>query len=151
MKRITGLFATVGMLCLFLASPLMADEDGFEIKKLALQVSDNNPGTMNKVLNVAANFARGMSEAGHEYEIEIVAYNAGLHMLREDTSPVKERVANFPTSIPNVTFSACGNTIAGMTRNEGEVPPIMEFANHVPAGVMRLMDLDDQGYFVMRP
>lgn len=131
------------------ALPAMAADD--DVKKLAIQISDNNPGTMNKVLNVAANFSKAMNEAGHEYEIEIVAYNAGLHLLREDTSPVAERVKNFPASVPNVRFSACGNTIRGMTRKEGKEPPIMSVAEHVPAGVLRLMELDADGYFVIRP
>jgi hypothetical protein len=106
---------------------------------------------MNKVLNVAANFSRGMLERGEEYEIEIVTYNAGLHMLRSDTSPVLERVKSFPSSVPNVTFSACGNTVKGMTKKEGSPPPILEFANHVPAGVVRLMDLEHDGYSIIRP
>jgi intracellular sulfur oxidation DsrE/DsrF family protein len=144
--------AIFAMTVALFAAPAIASDDEIETKKLALQISDNNPGTMTKVLNVATNFARGMSEAGHEYEIEIVAYNAGLHMLREDTSPVAERIKNFPASMPQVTFSACGNTIKGMTKKAGGTPPpIMEFANHVPAGVVRLMELDAQGYFVIRP
>jgi len=57
---------------------------------------------MNGVLNVAANVSRYYDERGHEVEIEIVAFNAGMHMLREDTSPVKERIANFRKSMPNV-------------------------------------------------
>jgi intracellular sulfur oxidation DsrE/DsrF family protein len=80
-----------------------------------------------------------------------VAFNAGLHLLRSDTSPVAERIANFPSSAPNVTFSACGNTIAGMTRKEGAEPPLFEFAKVVPGGLIRLMKLNDQGYFMMHP
>ena len=80
--------------------------------------------TFNKALNVATNFARGMSESGDFYEVEIVTFNAGLHMLRTDTSPVLERIASISESIPEVKFSACGNTIAGMTKKEGAAPPI---------------------------
>ncbi|SHH16011.1 hypothetical protein [Marivita hallyeonensis] len=124
-------------------------EDG--VKRLAIQISDNDPATFNKALNVATNFARGMSDSGDFYEIEIVTFNAGLHMLRADTSPVLERIASISESIPEVTFSACGNTIAGMTRNEGAAPPITEHAGVVTAGVVRLMELDDEGYFIIRP
>lgn len=131
-----------------MVSPLYAD-DG--MKRLALQISDNDPATFNKALNVATNFARGMSEAGELYEIEIVAFNAGLHLLREDTSPVMARIASISDSIPEVTFSACGNTIKGMTRKEGSAPPVTDLARVVPAGVVRLMELDSEGYFVIRP
>ena len=132
-------------------SPVYAEDADDGIKRLALQISDNDPATFNKALNVATNFARGMSEAGELYEIEIVAFNAGLHLLREDTSPVMDRISSISQSIPEVTFSACGNTIAGMTRKEGSAPPVTELAQVVPAGVVRLMELDGEGYFIIRP
>lgn len=138
----------LGALIAFLGSPAYADEG---VKRLALQISDNDPATFNKALNVATNFARGMSEAGELYEIEIVAFNAGLHLLREDTSPVMDRITSISESIPEVTFSACGNTIKGMTKKEGSAPPVTEHARVVPAGVVRLMELDGEGYFVLRP
>ena len=134
-----------------LATPVFAGQAGDGTKRLAIQISDNDPATFNKALNVATNFARGMSEKGDFYEIEIVTFNAGLHMLRSDTSPVLERIQSISESIPEVTFSACGNTIAGMTKKEGAEPPITEHAGVVTAGVVRLMELDDEGYFIIRP
>ncbi len=84
--------------------------------RLALQISDETPEKMNAVLNVASNVSRYYSEKGEDVEIEIVAFNAGLHMLRADTSPVKERVSGFRKSMPNVTFQACGNTMEAMAK-----------------------------------
>ena len=140
----------VAVLFMLLAAPFAyASDDG--VKRLAIQVSDNDPATFNKALNVATNFARGMSEKGEFYEIEIVSFNAGLHMLRTDTSPVMDRIRSITGSVPDVTFSACGNTIAGMTRKEGKETPITEHASVVPAGVVRLMELDSEGYFIIRP
>ena len=135
----------------FFAAPAIAGQADDGTKRLAIQISDNDPATFNKALNVATNFARGMSESGDFYEIEIVTFNAGLHMLRADTSPVLDRIQSISESIPEVTFSACGNTIAGMTRKEGAAPPITEHAGVVTAGVVRLMELDDEGYFIIRP
>ena len=88
---------------------------------------------------------------GNIFEIEIVAFNAGLHMLREDTSPVLDRVKSFSASIPDLRFSACQNTINGMTKKEGKAPDLVDSAVVVPGGVGRLMKLDDSGYFVIRP
>lgn len=141
----------LGMLAATIAAPALAGQSDDGVKRLALQISDNDPATFNKALNVATNFARGMSEAGDMYEIEIVAFNAGLHLFRNDTSPVLDRLQSISESIPDVTFSACGNTIAGMTKKEGAEPPISEFAQVVPAGVVRLMELDNEGYYVIRP
>lgn len=136
---------------LFIGTSAFAGQAGDGVNRLALQVSDNDPATLNKVLNVAANFARMQSEKGNMYEIEIVAFNAGLHMLRTDTSPVLDRVNNFSASIPDLRFSACQNTINGMTKKEGKAPDLVESAVVVPGGVGRLLKLDDSGYFVIRP
>ena len=141
-------FATSLML-LTGATTAFASDDG--VKRLAIQVSDNDPATFTKALNVATNFAKGMSDAGEIYEIEIVTFNAGLHLLRTDTSPVMDRIKSISESVPDVTFSACGNTIAGMTKKEGAAPPVTEYARVVPAGVVRLMELDEMGYYVIRP
>ena len=144
-------FFALFALMTILAGPVLAGQAADGTKRLAIQISDNDPVTFNKALNVATNFARGMSEKGAFYEIEIVTFNAGLHMLRTDTSPVLDRISSITESIPEVTFSACGNTIAGMTRKEGAEPPITEHAGVVTAGVVRLMELDDEGYFIIRP
>ena len=119
--------------------------------KLALQISDNSPEKMNAVLNVAANVSRYYSDKGEEVEIEIVAFNAGLHMLRSDTSPVKARMSSFQKSMPNVAFKACGNTMAAMERNEGHKIPLIEGIPVVPAGVTRLIELSEQGWTIVRP
>ncbi len=129
----------------------LAPAGAMEKHKLALQISDNDPVKMNAVLNVAANVSTYYSEKGDEVEIEIVAFNAGLHMLREDTSPVKERLKSFQQGMPNVTFAACENTIENMTRIEGKEPPIVANAIRVKAGVVTLIELAEKGWTIVRP
>ena len=119
--------------------------------KLALQISDNTPEKMNAVLNVAANVSKYYSDKGEEVEIQIVAFNAGLHMLRDDTSPVKPRLKSFKQSMPNVSFIACDNTLHAMTRNEGKEPPLVENVEQVEAGVVRLIELAEKGWTIVRP
>ena len=134
----------------FVLVPILGYAAG-DVHKLALQISDNDKGKMNTVLNVAANVSRYYSEQGDEIQIEIVAFNAGLHMLRADTSPVRERLESFSKSMPNVTFDACKNTMDAMARKEGKEPPMLPVSHVVPAGVVRLMELDKQGWTIVRP
>ena len=128
---------------------VVSGQDGFHY--LVLQVSDNNPGTMTKVMNVAANIVRLYEGRGEEVEVRIVAFNAGLHLLREDTSPVLDRLMSFSQSMPAISFVACGNTITGMTKKEGTPPPIVDFAEVVPGGVAEIMDLVEAGWILIRP
>ena len=144
-------FLVAGIMAALAAAPALGGQAEDGIKRLGIQVSDGDPATYTKALNVAANFARGMSAKGEMYEIEIVAFNAGLNMLRTDKSPVNDRIKSMAESIPDITFSACGNTIAGITKKEGTAPPLTSYARVVPGGVGRLMALDDSGYYVVRP
>ena len=73
---------------------------------LVLQISGNNPQKMNTVMNVATNVSRLHSERGEMVDIKVVAFNAGLRMLRPDTSSVAERITKFAASMPNVEFQA---------------------------------------------
>jgi len=122
-----------------------------EKHKLALQISDNDPDKMNAVLNVAANVSKFYSDKGEEVDIQIVAFNAGLHMLRDDTSPVKPRLKSFKEGMPNVSFMACENTLDAMTRKEGKEPALVDNARRVKAGVVTLIELGEKGWTIVRP
>jgi intracellular sulfur oxidation DsrE/DsrF family protein len=122
-----------------------------EKHRLALQISDSDPDKMNAVLNVAANVSKYYTDKGDEVEIQIVAFNAGLNMLRADKSPVLTRLKSFKQGMENVSFMACENTLDAMTRKEGKEPPLVENAKRVPAGVVTLMELGEKGWTIVRP
>jgi hypothetical protein len=133
-----------------LAGPARAQAvDGFH--QLVLYISEADMAKMNDVLDIAANVSRHYSGIGEEVEIEIVAYAEGLHMLRADTSPVKQRLGNFMQSMVNVTFQACGNTLDTMERNEGSRPPLMEGVSMVQTGVAHLLQRGEEGWTLVRP
>ena len=119
--------------------------------RLAIHVDQNDPAVMNLALNNAVNVVQSYSAKGEEVEIEIVAYGPGLHMLRDDTSPVKARVKSISQSMPNVAFVACGNTSDAMKKAEGKEIPLVAEAKVVPAGVVRLMELQEKGWSYVRP
>lgn len=141
-----SLFAAILLLPLAFGSAQAAEKH-----RLALQISDNDPVKMNAVLNVAANVSKYYTDKGDEIEIEIVAFNAGLNMLRKDKSPVLTRLQSFKQGMPNVSFKACENTLAAMTRAEGKEPPLVDNADRVPAGVITLMELSAKGWPIIRP
>jgi len=128
-----------------------APASAMEKHRLALQISDNDAVKMNAVLNVAANVSKYYSDKGDEVEIQIVAFNAGLNMLRQDKSPVLERLKSFKQGMPDVSFMACENTLEAMTRTEGKEPPLVENAVRVKAGVVTLIELGEKGWTIVRP
>ena len=72
-------------------------------------------------------------------------------MLRGDTSPVKDRVGSMSREHKNVAFIACGNTQANQSKAEGKPVVLVAEAKVVPSGVVRLMELQKQGYAYLRP
>jgi intracellular sulfur oxidation DsrE/DsrF family protein len=147
MKRL--LLATA--LVLAAAAPAVAAD---KVHHLALQISDESPEKMTTVLNNAANVARYYSEKGEEVEIRIVAFNAGVNMMRTDKSPVLERLKSVTESLPNLTLEVCGNTLDGMAHRENkQVSDIPLFAGSriVTAGVVELIELSEKGYTIVRP
>lgn len=121
--------------------------------RIVIQVDQNDPDVMNLALNNAKNVIEAYRAKKEDVNVEVVAYGPGLHMLRDDTSPVKDRIKelaelSFPS---NITFSACNNTKQGMEKREGHPITIIPQAHIVPAGVVRIMELEEQGYSYVKP
>jgi intracellular sulfur oxidation DsrE/DsrF family protein len=119
--------------------------------RLVVQVDVNDPAVMNLALNNVSNVAKHYSEIGQKIEIEVVAFGPGLHMLRDDTSPVKARIKSMSETMPQLAFSACGNTRENMTKTEAKEIPLVAQAKVVNAGVVRLMELQERGWSYLRP
>jgi intracellular sulfur oxidation DsrE/DsrF family protein len=136
----------------FLAASSARAEAG-KPHRVVIQVDQNDPEVMNLALNNAKNVLEMYRAKNEDAVVEIVAYGPGLHMLRDDTSPVKDRIKQmaelaFPSTL---TFSACNNTKQGMEKREGHPISIIPQATIVPAGVVRIMELEEQGYSYVKP
>jgi intracellular sulfur oxidation DsrE/DsrF family protein len=121
--------------------------------RVSIQVDQNDPQVMNLALNNATNVIEYYRSKNEDVDVDIVTYGPGLHMLRDDTSPVKDRIKRlkelaFPGKIQ---FSACNNTKQGMEKAEGHAIPVLSDATIVPSGVVRLMELQEQGWSYVRP
>lgn len=119
--------------------------------RLILQVNSNEPATMNLALNNATNVAQYYKDLGEPVEIEIVTFGPGLHMLRDDTSPVKARIKAIAASTPAISFKACGNTQENMAKAENKEIALVPEASLVKSGVVRVMELQERGWTYVRP
>jgi len=119
--------------------------------RLILQVNSNDPAMMNLALNNAANVVQYYKELGQAVSIEVVTFGPGLHMLRDDTSPVKARIETLALSTPEISFRACGNTKQNMSKAENKDIPLIPQAQLVSSGVTRIMELQEQGWSYVKP
>jgi intracellular sulfur oxidation DsrE/DsrF family protein len=148
-RSVFGLFAAA-----FATAPAVvgrANAAGEKKHRLVIHVDQSDIAQMNLALGNASNVLEHYKSRSEEVEIEIVTYSQGLHMLREDTSPVKERIKALREKMPNVVFSACDNTRRRMEKDEGRKLTFVSGATIVPSGAVRLMELQEQGWSYLRP
>jgi intracellular sulfur oxidation DsrE/DsrF family protein len=138
-----------------LSMPLVSGSFAADAKshRVSIQVDQNDPQLMNLALNNATNVIEYYRAKNEEVDVDIVTYGPGLHMLRDDTSPVKDRIKRLKelTFPGKIQFSACNNTKQGMEKAEGKPVSIISDATLVPSGVVHLMELQEQGWSYVRP
>ena len=118
---------------------------------VAFHVDENNPKLMNMALNNAQNVSNYYKAQGDSVVIEMVAYGPGLAMYVPGKSPVAERIATMSLELENITFAACGNTLRKMSEKAGKDVTLISEAEVVPSGVVRLVELQQQGFAYIRP
>ena len=118
--------------------------------RMAFQISTSDADLMNLILNnlgAAATHYAGLDET---VELELVAFGPGLHMLRDDTSPVQARLTELRARLPALVMSACSNTRHGMEASEHKHIEVVSGARWVPSGVVRLSELQELGWSYLR-
>ncbi len=122
-----------------------------DVHDIVIQINDNDPARMNLVLNNAANIDAYYKEKGEEVNIEIIAFGPGLVMMVAGKSPVEERIASFGENFDNIEFKACGNTHKKMSKKAGKSVELIPQAEMVPAGAIRISELQEEGWSYLRP
>jgi uncharacterized protein len=124
--------------------------DTAKTHKVAIQVSENDKNVMTRALNNTNNLVQFYKAKGETVVVEIVTFHDGLHMLRSE-SPVKDRIAVMSLEHPNITFVACANTRTNQSKAEGKEVALLSEAKLMPSGIVRLIELQQQGYAYIRP
>lgn len=151
-KKLCQVVLFAGMLVPALtAGSLVADAQEAKMHRVVIQVTEDDMGVMNRALGNAMNAQEYYSAKGEELTVEIVTYGPGITMLRDDISPVKDRIAEAKMSVPNLTLSMCNNSKMNAERREGKEIPVVSAAQVVPAGIVRVMELQEEGYTYAKP
>lgn len=131
-------------------APLAAWAEG-QVHKVAIHVDQGDPQVINMALNNVVNLTKYYESQGDTAMVEVVAYGPALVMYVQGKSPVADRISAMALEHENVSFAACGNTHRKMSEKAGKEVPLMEEAKVVPSGVVRLVELQQQGYAYVRP
>lgn len=149
-ERVAFIAALGLLLSMFIGlRPILAAEtEGkpFADKHVVLQISDPDPFKQTLVLNVANNLLKAYGPDA--IDLEIVAFGPGLRLLQAENAN-SDRIDGL--SSQGVRFSACENTIKSFTKRMGHEPVLNKHAIKVSAGVVRILDLESQGYNLIKP
>ena len=147
-RRFVGLTGSLMLLCTLLVTgtAMAQDEKPFAANKFVLQISDMDPAKQTLVLNVAGNIMKHYGQ--DQADVEIVAFGPGLRLLFEGNAN-SGRIEGLKTT--GVRFAACQNTINNMSAKLGHAVALNENATPVVGGVVRIKDLTDQGYLLIKP
>jgi intracellular sulfur oxidation DsrE/DsrF family protein len=119
--------------------------------KVAVHVNYKDPVAQGLALNNVQNMYEYFASKGEKLEVRIVAHGPGLHMFRDDTSTVKDRLASMKKASSTLSFAACANTKSKMEKDEGKTVPLISQAEIVPSGVVELVLLEEKGWTYLRP
>lgn len=146
--RYLGLSGCLVMIAtLLLQGPLLAQEEKpFADQKFVLQISDMDPSKQTLVLNVAGNILKAYGQ--DQADVEIVAFGPGLRLLFQDNNN-SGRIDGLVSS--GVRFFACENTINNMSKILGEPLKVNSHATSGKGGIVRIKELTDQGYLLVKP
>lgn len=148
---IVGLLAIVGMGAVAVGQTPPATTATAAKHKVAIQVNENRPEVMTLALNNVQNILAYYKGKNETVDVQVVAFGPGLHMMRSDSSPVKQRIATMALEHSNLSFAACANTRANQAKAEGRDVPLISEARVVPSGVTTLIELQETGYVYLRP
>jgi|JFJP01.1.fsa_nt_gi hypothetical protein len=126
---------------------VVAEQNNLKKHRVVIQVNSDDPALHQMALGNALNMQKawGMDDV----DIEIVAFNKGLSLMAGE-SPESKRIPNLV--MQNISFSMCKNTLDRVAaQNNGVVPKLEEGVKVVPAGVVRIVELQEQGYAYLRP
>lgn len=111
--------------------------------RVVIQVSDGDQAKWGLAFNNAKNLQADLGTSN--VDIEIVAYGPGIGMLKLD-SPVASRVDEATDA--GVKIVACENTMKGQSLTRADMLNRIGF---VPAGVVEIMQRQQQGWAYLRP
>lgn len=146
-KTWVALSLTLGMVSGAFLYSLVASTPGLfssTPKGVVIQVSEADPEKWKMAL-INANNVRKAYRNNNDVGVEIVAYGPGLNMLRKN-SPLTPGLEEAHKN--GVKLLACGNTMTMTRTSREELNPAVSV---VPAGVVEIMERQQEGYAYVRP
>ena len=113
--------------------------------KIILHLDSGDPGRLEKVLDLADRLLAKQSTA----RIEIVVNSYGLDLLRADVTPLAGRIESMARRHTNLSFVACGQTVARLKR-DGVKVELLPVAYTSSSAINEIMTRMGQGWVYVK-
>jgi intracellular sulfur oxidation DsrE/DsrF family protein len=114
--------------------------------KVVLHLDDNDPAQFSATLDLADKL---LARRGARGRVEVVVNSYGLNLLRQDTSPYRERIERMLAQHPNLGFTACNQTIARLNR-EGVQVKLLPGVHVGSAAINEILNRLKQGWVYVK-
>jgi intracellular sulfur oxidation DsrE/DsrF family protein len=126
-----------------------AAEHGLAAKGLVVHVASSRGEVVDTALQEVEDYLHDARAEGRHVQVEIVANQTGLDILRADKSPYATRLEALRAAYPNLTYIACNQT-ADRLREEGIKVKLLPGVHYAPTALDEIVKRMQQGWVYIR-
>lgn len=117
--------------------------------RFILHIDSDKPERMAAVLDYADQILDNAKKEGVDARLEVVANSYGLNLLRAGYSPHLQRINELTRKHANLSFIACGQTVARFKR-DGQDVTLIEQAKVAPSAIGEVVGKMKEGWTYIR-
>jgi intracellular sulfur oxidation DsrE/DsrF family protein len=129
--------------------PVVAELHGVAADRILVHVASSRGEVVDSALQEVEDYLRDARAAGHKVQVEIVANNTGMDILRADTSAYAKRLERLRAAYPNLTYIACNQT-ADRLRDKGVAVKLLPGVQLAPTALDEIVRRMQQGWVYIR-
>jgi intracellular sulfur oxidation DsrE/DsrF family protein len=129
--------------------PAVAELYGASADRILVHVASSRGEVVDSALQEVEDYLRDARAAGRRVQVEIVANNTGMDILRVDTSAYAKRLERLRTAYPNLTYIACNQT-ADRLREKGIAVELLPGVHVAPTALDEIVKRMQQGWVYIR-
>ena len=114
--------------------------------KVVLHLDSSEAARLTAVLDLAE---RMLAERGTHGRVEVVVNSYGLNLLRQEVTPEQARISQLANRHANLSFVACGQTVARLGR-EGVKVVLLPEAVVAPSAIGEILSRMQQGWVYVK-
>jgi uncharacterized protein len=127
----------------------VAELHGVAADRILVHVASSRGEVVDSALQEVEDYLRDARAAGRKVQVEIVANNTGMDILRADTSAYAKRLERLRAAYPNLTYIACNQT-ADRLREKGVAVTLLPGVHVAPTALDEIVKRMQQGWVYIR-